>query len=109
MKSYGISDDDEDKKKILYLLGWILTDIPGYSYVFLNTNNIKFKDWMIDVMMGYKIINYYGECSIFIKRSKKYVNTENNISIITENLGSSQSSSWNSSSVLIEYAANKSY
>ena len=63
---------------------------------------------MVDVMMGYKVTNYYGECSIFIKRSKKYVNTEDNVSAIGDNLGTSQSSSWNSSSVLIDYAANKS-
>ena len=78
MKKYGIESDDTDINKVIYLIWWVLTDIPGFSYAILNAKNIQFKDWIVDVMLGYKVINHYGTWSIFIKRSQNYIEKEEN-------------------------------
>ena len=42
-------------------------------YLAYHSHNIKFAEWMVDLMIGHKQINKYGECSIFIYRSDLFM------------------------------------
>ena len=64
--------DNKEWTKILYLIVRVLTFTYLLAYIIINSRNIKFKDWMIDVLSGYKLLRYYNEWSIFIKASELY-------------------------------------
>ena len=42
-----------------------------FIYSTYHSHNIEFGEWMLDLMIGHKQINRYGECSIFIYRSNR--------------------------------------
>ena len=53
----------------------LLLNIPKMIYYFYNIKNIKFKEWIYDILKGYKISRKYEDSSIFIKRSWFYHST----------------------------------
>ena len=54
--------------RLVYLVLNVILNTPLFLYVFINTYNIKFKEWIFAVLWGYKISKYYGEWSIFITK-----------------------------------------
>ena len=70
----------------LYILNWLRTvefrvlflwaagsiHFMVLSYTYFNSKNIDFKEWILDVMLGYRIVNHYWECSLFIRWSIFY-------------------------------------
>ena len=55
-------------QKLWFIWLNIIFNIPLFLYVFFNTYNIKFKEWIFVVLWGYKISRYYCDCSIFIAK-----------------------------------------
>ena len=58
--------------QIFYLIILIIVNANLYVYALLNSKSIRFKDWMIDVMAGYKVLNEFGRCSLFILHGRFY-------------------------------------
>ena len=58
--------------RVLFLIILIIVNSNLYIYALLNSKSIRFKDWMIDVMTGYKVLNEFGRCSLFILHGRFY-------------------------------------
>ena len=69
MFGFGDSKSDNDLARIGYFFLKIIVVTPILLYTYLSTKNVNIKDWMIDILLGYKIIDYYDQSSIFIKFS----------------------------------------
>ena len=74
--------------RLAYLALNVLLNTPLFLYVFINTYNIKFKEWIFAVMWGYKISRHFDTWSIFIKKIRgknkiyqylAYISIEGNI------------------------------
>ena len=59
--------DEEEWIQVVYLIYRVVIFLFLITYVIVNSLNIKFKVWMIDVWEGLKILRYYHKWSIFIK------------------------------------------
>ena len=68
----GLSDEEgyTSLQRVLYFFVLLPLNWTAYLYAFLNTKSMKFKDWMIDIMNGYKILGKYNNASLFIFPNK---------------------------------------
>ena len=67
-------------ERILFLIILIFININLYIYALLNSKSVKFKDWMIDVMIGYRVIHEYWHWSIFILQNKVFKSRNSTLS-----------------------------
>lgn len=51
----------DDWERIMYLLGQVLIYTPNFMYVYVNTKNIDFKQYLSDIMTGYQQANNYED------------------------------------------------
>ena len=72
MFGFRETKSDNDFARIGYFILKIIVITPILLYTYLSTKNVNIKDWMIDIWLGYKIIEYYNQSSIFIKFSWFY-------------------------------------
>ena len=77
MFGYSSEYSYEDWQRILLVLAQLSASTWLFLYAFFNTMSIKFKDWIFDIMSGYKILNHYYNASMFIKRNKWFSNKPN--------------------------------
>ena len=68
------SDIIEISSIIFHFLSTILLTI----YLIFHSKNIRFSDWMIDIMIGHRLGSKYEKWSIFIVKSKWFINTNEN-------------------------------
>ena len=59
-----------DLTRILFIPSYLFSTIVLYLFVFYNFKGISFKDWIFDILCGYKQIEYYKESSIFIASAR---------------------------------------
>ena len=72
MVTFDITPPYKDAANIVYIFGILLTDIPSVIYAWINAKHIKFREWIIVVMEGHRIIKRFNGCSIFIKNLKTH-------------------------------------
>ena len=86
-----------DLMRILFIPSYLVSTIVLYLFVFYNFKGISFKDWIFDILWGYKQIEYYKESSIFIasaRYSKSSLAQEETFSVQdtgNESIGSTES------------------
>ena len=59
MRGYWDCELYADWARLLYLLADAAVFVPIVLYIYFNSKNINFKDWMVDVMIGYRMLNNY--------------------------------------------------
>ena len=109
---FGYSKHDEyyDWQRAFFLVWWIFLISAEFTYIFLNIKGINFKDWMYDMMKGYRILNHYDKFSVFILRNPYYSSSEVNTSIISSSsIDSLGSYSSKSSTIILDYDTDDKY
>ena len=97
MISYNVNPPYDNALNIIFMLLILLTDIALFVYGWFNAKHLKFKDWLIIVMEGYRILHHFNGWSIFIIKWR-YIKIENNQTDIVEEDNSSsldESFNWN--------------
>ena len=63
--------------RVIYLVCIILMDTFMIVYIVLNTRQTKFKNWLMDILLGYRMMNNLQNSSIFIRKtSSRILDTE---------------------------------
>ena len=81
MVTFNIVPPYKGALNIVYIFGILLTDIPVIIYAWINAKNIKFRDWIIIVMEGHRILKNFHGCSIFIWRNRLFKSKPNSTNI----------------------------
>ena len=63
-------------ERIFYLFVLIWSNINIVIYIVLNTKSTRFKQWVIDILIGYQILDQYKNASIFILSNRFYKESE---------------------------------
>lgn len=76
--------------RIIYLLVIIVFDTFTIVYIILNTKQMKFKNWLMDIFLGYRMMSKLSQGSIFIRKysSKKEIENEAETSFYSRSSGS---------------------
>ena len=81
-----------DCTQIIIILLRFISNVLHLSYLAYHSKNIRFSEWMLDIMKGYKLGYWYEECSIFIFKSPWYkpkynrlIDTPSSICLFLEN------------------------
>ena len=63
--------------RVIYLVCIVLMDTFMIVYIVLNTRQTKFKNWLMDIFLGYRMMNNLQNSSIFIRKtSSRILDTE---------------------------------
>ena len=65
-----------NKSRILHIALIVAIKATFYTFVLYNVKNINFRQYLLDVMIGWEIQRYYGSASLFIRRSPIYINCD---------------------------------
>ena len=97
MISYNVNPPYDNALNIVFILLVLLTDISVFVYGWFNAKHLKFKDWLIIVMEGYRILHHFNGCSIFIIKWRDIKIENNQTDIVEEDYNSSlyKSFNWN--------------
>ena len=68
----GMYDPYNIYLRIIFLFSYIAGNIAQYMYVYFNYYGINFKDWIFDLLSGYRQIQYYKSSSVFILSNCMY-------------------------------------
>ena len=96
-------------ERLSYFIFICSMNIPVYIYIYFNTKNIQFKEWIKDIMSGYQILMNYSDSSIFIKKSPFFKETRVSMSPLRETNSDWLSSESNNSSIQEENPHNDDY
>ena len=70
MFGFSTNDSYEDWKRVLLVWAQLIASTWLFLYALFNTKSVKFKDWIFDIMTGYKILDKCNVISIFIVKNK---------------------------------------
>ena len=101
----GMYNPYNDGIRIIFLISSIIANTSLYLYVMFNLKGINFKNWIFDILSGYKLIQFYKQHSIFIASNKCMKSKKKSQSIIS----GSDEDSLDSSALSPDYEVNDDY
>ena len=101
----GMYNPYNDVVRILFLLSYFIANSFLCIFIISNLKVINFKNWIFDILSGYKLIQFYKQHSIFIASNKCMKSKKESQSI----LSGSDEDSLDSSALSPDYEVNDDY